>query len=118
MILYQRLKDLREDQDKTQKEIAEIINTSANYYGDYEKGRRDIPTERMVMLADYYKVSMDYITGRTNDKGGIHSIDETEQELLNLYSKLTLRNKYELIGRIKEIIRMQEEKEIKNKEVG
>ena len=62
-MIYQRLKDLREDENLKQKDVAEIINTTANYYGDYENGKRDIPTSRMIQLAKYYKVSMDYITG-------------------------------------------------------
>lgn len=68
MSYYPRLKDLREDSDKTLKEIAEIINTTYQYYQKYEKGIRDIPFERIIKLADYYNVSIDYIAGRTNKK--------------------------------------------------
>lgn len=89
MRIYQRLKDLREDKDMNQKEIGEIIGTSGNYYGDYEKGKRDIPTERMIMLAQFYNVSMDYITGLTNDKGGLHKNTTAESNLLNKYNALS-----------------------------
>lgn len=68
MYNYYRLKDLREDNDKTQKEIANIIGTSAQYYQKYEKGLFDIPFERVIILANYYGVSLDYIAGRTNNK--------------------------------------------------
>lgn len=63
MSLYQRLKDLREDADKSQEEIARVIGTSQSYYAQYENGKRSIPFERMVALAKYYNVSLDYIAG-------------------------------------------------------
>ena len=63
MSTYQRLKDLREDFDKSQEEIAQIIGTSQSYYAQYENGKRAIPFERVVVLAKYYNVSLDYIAG-------------------------------------------------------
>ena len=63
MRLYQRLRDLREDADKSQEDIARIIGTSQSYYAQYENGKRAIPIERMVILAKYYNVSLDYIAG-------------------------------------------------------
>ena len=66
MSIYQRLKDLREDADKSQKDIAEIIGTSQSYYAQYENGKRAIPFERVVVLAKYYNVSLDYIAGFTD----------------------------------------------------
>ena len=65
---FTRLKDLREDKDKTQEEIAKMLGTSQSYYSQYEKGKRSIPFERIVELAKYYNVSIDYIAGLTNDK--------------------------------------------------
>lgn len=63
MRLYQRLRDLREDADKSQADIARVIGTSQSYYAQYENGKRAIPFERMVILAKYYNVSLDYIAG-------------------------------------------------------
>ncbi|MBQ4324361.1 MAG: helix-turn-helix transcriptional regulator [Clostridia bacterium] len=63
MSVYQRLKDLREDADKSQAEIAKIIGTSQSYYAQYENGKRAIPLERMIVLAQYYNVSLDYLAG-------------------------------------------------------
>ena len=63
MNIYQRLKDLREDADKSQEEIAKIIGTSQSYYAQYENGKRAIPFERMIILAKYYNVSLDYLAG-------------------------------------------------------
>ena len=59
----QRLRDLREDRDLTQEDIAKVIGTSQSYYAQYENGKRAIPFERMVVLAEYYNVSLDYIAG-------------------------------------------------------
>ena len=68
MFNYYRLKDLREDNDKTQKDIAKIIGKSHQYYQKYEKGIFDLPLQRAIQLADYYNVSLDYLAGRTNNK--------------------------------------------------
>lgn len=64
---FQRLEDLRVDHDKTQIEIAEYLNMGRNVYWRYEKGKREIPTWAVLKLADYYKVSTDYLLGRTDD---------------------------------------------------
>ena len=61
--MYHRLKDLREDAEKSQEEIARIIGTSQSYYAQYENGKRAIPLDRMVALAKYYNVSLDYLAG-------------------------------------------------------
>ena len=63
MNVYKRLKDVREDFDKSQEEIAEILGTSQSYYAQYENGKRAIPFERVVVLAKYYNVSLDYLAG-------------------------------------------------------
>ena len=63
MNMHQRLKNLREDVDKSQEEIAKIIGTSQSYYAQYENGKRPIPFERAIALAKYYNVSLDYIAG-------------------------------------------------------
>ena len=68
MEYYQRLRDLREDKDLKQKQIAEIIKTSQSYYSQYERGARQIPFDRIIELAKYYDVSIDYIAGLTNKK--------------------------------------------------
>ena len=65
---YQRIRDLREDADLTQKEIGEIINVPQRTYAYYESGQRMVPPEVLCALADYYKVSVDYILGRTDKK--------------------------------------------------
>ena len=59
-----RLKELREDKDLTQAEIAKILNISQRAYSHYEIGSREIPLELLIKLADYYNVSLDYIVKR------------------------------------------------------
>lgn len=66
--MYRRLRDLREDKDLTQKQIAEILGMSQTGYSKYETGENDIPTHILIKLADFYKTSTDYILGRTNNK--------------------------------------------------
>jgi transcriptional regulator with XRE-family HTH domain len=64
-----RVKDLREDHDLKQKELAEILGISQRAYSHYESGTRKIPLDVLVELADYYHCSTDYLLGRTNKKG-------------------------------------------------
>ena len=64
----QRIRDLREDSDKTQKEIAEILKTTQGYYSKYELGIRELPIHHLITLCLYYNVSADYILGFTNKK--------------------------------------------------
>lgn len=63
---YSRLKDLRNDKDLMQKEIAAILNIDQRVYSNYETGKRELPTHILIKLADYYGTSTDYILGRTN----------------------------------------------------
>lgn len=66
MYYYQRLRDLREDKDLTQKQISIILETTPQQYSLWERGEREIPFHHIIKLADFYKVSIDYIAGRTN----------------------------------------------------
>lgn len=98
MSFYPRIRDLREDSDKKQSEIAEYLGTTAQHYGKYELGNAEIPFERAIMLAKYYNVSLDYIAGLTNNKKGL-SVGELAPEqtqLLELISKLTDEEKEKL----------------------
>ena len=67
---YQRLKDLREDGNRviTQQEIAELLGTTQQTYSIWERGDREIPFHHVITLAKYYRVSIDYIAGLTNQK--------------------------------------------------
>ncbi|MBR2604577.1 MAG: helix-turn-helix transcriptional regulator [Clostridia bacterium] len=66
-MVYRRLRDLREDRDLLQKDIAEVLQCSQVCYSHYELGKRDIPTEVLVRLAAFYHTSVDYLLGLTDD---------------------------------------------------
>ena len=63
-----RIRNLREDADKTQQEIAEYLGTSQTMYARYERGANEMPIRHLIKLSDYYQVSLDYLCGRTNEK--------------------------------------------------
>jgi len=60
---YKRIRDLREDLDLTQRVVAEALGCSQQVYSNYELGQRDIPTKMLIKIAKFYKVSIDYILG-------------------------------------------------------
>lgn len=64
---FRRIYELREDHDITQKAIAEYLGIHPNVYRRYEKGVREFPVSHIIKLADYYKVSTDYLLGRTDE---------------------------------------------------
>lgn len=65
---FNRFKDIREDQDKTQKEVAEYLQTTRHYLSSLENGKHQMTLERALQLAEFYNVSLDWLTGRTNNK--------------------------------------------------
>ncbi|MCM1579395.1 MAG: helix-turn-helix domain-containing protein [Ruminococcus sp.] len=75
MAHYPRIRDLREDSDKTQRQAAEYLGTPCQYYAVYEKGSSEISFERAILPAKYYNVSLDYIAGLSNNKRGLSKGD-------------------------------------------
>lgn len=65
---YKRIRDLREDKDITQKQMASILHCSQQVYSNYELGQRDVPTEILIQLAQFHEVSVDYILGISDRK--------------------------------------------------
>jgi transcriptional regulator with XRE-family HTH domain len=63
-----RIKDMREDSDKTQKVIADYLKCDQSLYSKYERGERDVPLEIVVKLAIYYETSVDYLVGLTKER--------------------------------------------------
>ena len=68
MNMYQRIRDLREDRELTQKQVADMLGMSQTGYSKYETGENDIPTHILIKLADFYKTSTDYILGRIDKR--------------------------------------------------
>jgi len=65
--MYERIRNLREDSDLKQRELAEILNCSQRVYSNYERGDIDIPTEILIKLSKHYDVSIDYLLGQTSN---------------------------------------------------
>ena len=65
---FKRIKDLREDNDKLQKDIAKVLGISQQYYSQYESGNRTIPINHLITLAKYYHTSVDYLVGLTDKR--------------------------------------------------
>ena len=63
MYIYQRLKDMREDADKKQEDIASVLNITRQQYQLYESGKREMPMHHFITLAKYYNISLDYLAG-------------------------------------------------------
>ncbi len=79
MKYVKRIRDLREDHDKTQQEIAEVLGTSQTMYARYERGANELPIHHLVTLCRYYKVSADYILG-LDEKQGTLPLNITKQK--------------------------------------
>ncbi len=82
---YPRLKDLREDRDLSQQQVADYLGMKQPQYSRYERGLRDIPTDILISLAVYYNTSTDYILGLTNN-----SSPSYDRSTRNLYLKNAL----------------------------
>lgn len=65
--MYRRIRDLREDRDLKLWQVAQYLNCSQQVYSNYELGQRDIPTEVLILLSNFYEVSVDYLLGLTNN---------------------------------------------------
>ncbi len=106
MAYYRRIRDLREDSDKTQREVAEYIGTAYQYYAAYEKGANEISFERAIMLAKYYNVSLDYIAGLTDKKKGINapSLTKEQQELIEMLDSLSPKARKKFTVLLKQLI--------------
>lgn len=68
MYFYQRIRDIREDNDLTQKQVASILNITPQQYQLYESGKREMPMHLFIILANHYDVSLDYLAGRQKYK--------------------------------------------------
>ena len=71
MYIYQHLKDIREDHDMNQQQVADILNITRQQYQLYESGKREMPMHHFITLADHYGVSLDYLAGRQRYSGKI-----------------------------------------------
>ncbi len=99
---YQRIRDLREDADKTQKQVAEDMYMHVSQYRRYESGDREVPFSFAISLSKYYNVSIDYIAGTTNEKTNVNTNNITPSDIkfLNRFNKLSDIQKGRILERI------------------
>ena len=76
MTYYENLRVIREDRGYTQKQIAEILETTQQYYSDYENGKRDIPIRVYITLSNFYNVSIDYLAGQSDNPAPLNGSNE------------------------------------------
>lgn len=100
-MLKTRLRELREEKELFQKDIAEMLNITTSAYGYYEQGKRDPDTQTLEKLADFYKVSIDYIMGRTDNRTStadeISDSVSDDPELLEFWNELKEREDLKLL---------------------
>ena len=101
MSTYQRIRDLREDADMTQKQVAEKLFLQLTQYRRYECGESELPMNIAINIAKLYNVSLDYIAGLTAEKRGLtmSSLTDNETKLIKLFRKLDLFDQGRLLER-------------------
>ena len=116
MYNYHRIRDLREDTDKSQEKIAKELNMHTTTYARYETGENRVPFDFAITLSNYYNVSLDYIAGRTNDKRGLNKSDlpKEELEMIKKFHALSEKQRGIIMGRIEAFT--EENAEISEKE--
>ncbi len=117
---FQRIRDLREDKDMKQTEIAKLLNVGLSTYQRYERGELRIYLDTSIELANFYNVSLDYIAGRTNDKRGLtkSELSEDETQMIKIYRSLSENGKGKIMERLEIVEEQENEERTKIKEVG
>ena len=103
MKYIKRIRDLREDNDKTQTEIAEYLGTSQTMYARYERGANELPIRHLLALCKYYNVSADYLLCISDVKQRADNISDNERKLLNTLRSLPRGKHNQAFGMISEL---------------
>ncbi len=106
---YQRIRDLREDADLTQKQVADQLYLHLTQYRRYECGESEIPLNIAINIAKLYHVSLDYIAGLSDEKSGLtkSSLNENETMLIHNFRKLDLSGKGRILERTEILLQAQ-----------
>ena len=117
---YQRIRDLREDADLTQEALCRKLQMHKTTYTNYEQGKHTVPLDFAVVLADFYQVSLDYISGRTNFQHGRANPDFSEEQthIAELYAQLSEKNKGRLEYYLEELLEKQADEHARRKGAG
>ncbi len=117
-MLEERLKTLRESNEKSQLEVCTALNIEQSTLANYESGRRTPKIDILIKLAEYYNCSVDYLLGlenQKNDKANVNKIllvdSEMKKVLSDSYDELNLDNRYILIGEAKKLLKEQRQEE-------
>ena len=113
---YQRIEDLRIDKDLSQEKMSKLMGTSKTQYQRYENSDGNNFFEAMIQISKIHNVSLDYIAGLTNDKGGLHKNNPEETELLSKYKALSEKRKGRVLQLLDDLTEEQHEEEAKKKE--
>lgn len=105
MYHYKRLRDLREDKDLKQSDIAKVLEDSQQHYQLYESGKREPPFWVIIKLAEFYNVSIDYIAGTTNDKGGMNKLKVDDLQMLKMFHQLNEKGKGRILERMQILLK-------------
>lgn len=84
-MVFQRIRDMREDADLKQNDMAKILHCSQQAYSNYELGQRDIPTDILIALAEYHKTNVDYLLGLTKNKTYYKDMVKAERTSLSVF---------------------------------
>ena len=114
--MYQRIRDLREDEQLSQKQIAEKVFDSQQHYQLYESGKREPPFSFIIQLSKIYGVSIDYLAGLTNNKGGLHHNSTEENDILSKYNYLSDKRKGRILQLLDMLTEEQQNEEAEKKE--
>lgn len=103
---YQRIRDLREDADLTQKQVADKLFMHLTQYRRYENGESEVPLNIAINISKLYNVSLDYIAGLTNDKQGLtkSSLNDDETRLINNFRLLSELNQGRVLERAESLL--------------
>lgn len=117
--MFKRIRNLREDHDFKQSDIANQLGLSQSQYQLYESGKRRIPVDIVIQLSQIYNVSVDYLLGLTNSKTAPSPpLNATSQRILSYFGRLNTENKDYILGEMVKLYRQQEEDVDKKKDIG
>ncbi len=109
---YTRIAQIRNEKGLSQERTAKMIDTSLTQYQRYENSNGNSFFEAMIKIASLYNVSLDYIAGLTDDRGGLHPNSEDEHNIMNGYTKLSERNKGKVEQLIADLLESQNKGEV------
>lgn len=108
--MFKRIRDLREDNDLYQSDIADVLHIARSQYQKYESGTTAVPVHVIIALAKYYDVSIDYLLGETNVKKTSSPALATDvKKALNYFSRLNQENRDYILGEMVKLHREQED---------